>query len=130
MSSILLDSNLLYWSFYESRFIPDTIKAEIVDADYRIVSIVSLWELGIKTAAGKLKFDLKDFIEKIDFFEMQILQVDASHIQRIMSLPRHHHRDPFDRMLVAQALAEGLMLYTADKELAAYGQHVKVIERQ
>ena len=88
------------------------------------VSAVSLWEIWLKQSLGKLRLPV-DFTEKLraEFFES--LPLTASQTQQVSLLP-WHHRDPFDRMLVAQALVEKLTLLTADDALAAYGAVVQV----
>lgn len=92
--------------------------ATIGDADEVIVSVVTPWELGIKRALGKLDFPdgLADELERNGF---RLLPIGASHAELAPDLPVHH-RDPFDRMLVAQAQLESLVLVTADRSIDPY----------
>ncbi|MBA2767306.1 MAG: type II toxin-antitoxin system VapC family toxin [Solirubrobacterales bacterium] len=85
-------------------------------------SIASLWETAIKVAVGKLRAppDLPAVVLRRGF---TILPVSAEHAWAVRELP-HHHGDPFDRMLVAQAQVEGLPIATADPRFAAYGIRV------
>ena len=83
-----------------------------------VVSVVTYWELGFKIAMGKLQLghDLDDLVARDSF---EILDVNRYHAREVWRLPMHH-RDPFDRMLVAQARCEDLVLMTADHALGRY----------
>ncbi len=86
------------------------------------VSVVSIWEIGIKHALGKLTLPVPlDALvaASCERFDLEVLPVGAKHALLAPTLPPHH-KDPFDRMLVAQALVEGLTLITADAALRAY----------
>lgn len=85
-------------------------------------SIISLWEISIKHALGKLKLadDLSTTFRTMDRSNLNLLTLQQSHILALAALPLHH-RDPFDRMLIAQAQHEGMHLLTADPHFAAYG---------
>ena len=120
---LLLDTHTLLW-FAEG----DNQRLSIVarqsleeDKNNKYVSIVSFWEIGIKMSTGKLELkkgldSLIDFVNKVDF---QILPIKINHIEIIKTLP-FIHRDPFDRMLVAQASVEGLIVVSADKNIPQY----------
>ena len=83
-----------------------------------LVSIAGLWELAIKEASGKLKLpaDLETIVVEERF---SVLAINFDHLRRLKALPRHH-RDPFDRMMIAQALAEGIPIATGDRAFARY----------
>lgn len=86
-------------------------------------STVSLWEMGIKASLGKLIFkrnliEYKDLL--VDDFGFLFLQIDVSHIQKAVHLP-WHHKDPFDRLLIGQALVEGLNVVAEDSQFDSYG---------
>ena len=88
-----------------------------------ILSMASLWEIAIKFSIGKLKLHkpFEDFIdEQIRINEFQLLDIEAPHIATVSTLPLHH-RDPFDRMLIAQSVVEGLPIISADTIFDAYG---------
>ena len=93
----------------------------------KFISVVhSIWEAAIKTGLGKLVVDMEDLVNAITvsgFLELPIL---AKHAAMVTQLP-NHHRDPFDRMLVAQAICEPLQLLTFDKILGDYHDLVKII---
>lgn len=90
----------------------------IADADNVYVSFASAWELEIKTALGRftLEGDIEEGIADSSFMP---LPISFAHLRRLRQLP-HHHGDPFDRMLIAQAQVERLTLVTADTQLQAY----------
>jgi PIN domain nuclease of toxin-antitoxin system len=95
------------------------------------VSIVTIWEIAIKFALRRerrsdLKFSGYEAIEKFEASGFDSLQIEALHAAAVGSLP-HFHADPFDRLLVAQALVEGMTLLTHDSKLAAYGDFVVVV---
>ncbi len=89
----------------------------------RFLSMASIWEIAVKTNLGKLSFDkpLEQFLpEQIVLNYIRLLDVSLSHALRIANLPLHH-RDPFDRMIVAQSLTENLPILSNDNALDAYG---------
>jgi|SRR5258708_27619689 PIN domain nuclease of toxin-antitoxin system len=98
----------------------------IASAANTYVSIVSLWEIAIKVAKGQIGIDFNLFLEAIDAAGLRELPVKREHIQTLRGLP-FHHRDPFDRMLVAQALAEPLHLLTSDQKLKPYSDLVLLV---
>lgn len=118
----LLDSHVALWWLADDEAIGPSCRAGIHDADVVFFSAVTPWELGINKALGKLEFPdgLVEALVAAGFVE---LPVSAAHAERAPALPSHH-RDPFDRMLVAQAQMESLVLVTADDTLQAYGPEI------
>jgi PIN domain nuclease of toxin-antitoxin system len=120
----LLDTHgLLYWVYDPPRLGAAALKV-IADRDNTIYwSVASSWEIAIKVGLGKLRLDgppsevLPVELQRNGF---TLLPIDHTHALSVCELPRHHG-DPFDRLLVAQALAEDLTLLTADRHLAEYG---------
>ena len=120
---LLVDTNAFLWWRDGSPQLPDRASREIRDSDNDIfVSIVSLWEIMIKRALGKLRF-LEDFEEVMAEEGFALLSVGYPHLRRLSDLPRHH-RDPFDRLLIAQALAERVPIITEDRAFAGYGVQI------
>jgi PIN domain nuclease of toxin-antitoxin system len=119
---LLLDTHAVLWWTDESNRLSKPVREAIVQADEVLVSAASAWEAAIKVAAGRLTSPgrLSDAVAASGFKE---LPVTFRHAEAAASLPPHH-RDPFDRMLVAQAIVEGLTLVTHDRLLAAYGMPV------
>ncbi len=87
-----------------------------------MASIASLWEITIKIGTGKMVIpgsDIDSIIENLDPFRIQLIPVLPSHLLALQALPRHH-KDPFDRILIAQAQTERLPLVTVDKKIREY----------
>jgi PIN domain nuclease of toxin-antitoxin system len=83
-------------------------------------SLASAWEIAIKTALGKLEFDLRSLERSLVATGIQPLDISLQHTVQVAELPRHHG-DPFDRMLVAQAMCESMTLVSRDRALRRYG---------
>jgi len=119
LKGLLLDTHaLLWWRDYHKR-IGKLAHEAISEPDCAVFfSAASIWEIAIKHASGKLQLpdNLLDTMESRGFAE---LWVSSRHAMAAGALPPHH-RDPFDRMLVAQAQSEGLTLVTSDARIAAY----------
>jgi PIN domain nuclease of toxin-antitoxin system len=118
---LLLDTHVwLWWQAGDKRLGRDTLRAIRQAAEVRL-SAASAWEIAIKSAIGKLVLPLDADIEaELERDGFQPLAVEVAHAEALRGLPVLH-RDPFDRMLVAQAMVEGLTLVTADPALARYG---------
>jgi PIN domain nuclease of toxin-antitoxin system len=116
---LLLDTNALLWWEENSDRLGHAARATIRASESVYVSAASAWEAEIKKALGKLAFggEVQDMIDANTFIE---LPVTVRHAAALRLLGRHP-RDPFDRMLVAQALVEECTLVTADRHLARYG---------
>ena len=117
---LLLDTHTFLWWMAASRAISTTARGAIADpANDVLISIASVWELTIKVTAGKLNFpaDPEAIIRGEGF---NILPISFAHLRQHHSLP-FLHKDPFDRMLVAQAIVEATPLVTRDRQLAQYG---------
>jgi PIN domain nuclease of toxin-antitoxin system len=116
--SLLLDTQVLIWWDEGGRLAPEARRA-IRDAPEVFVSAASAWEVAIKTALGRLRPSrtVEDAVRESGFLE---LPITFRHAARVTSLPPHH-RDPFDRLLVAQAGVEHLTLVTRDPAFAPYG---------
>jgi PIN domain nuclease of toxin-antitoxin system len=126
MNNFLLDTNILLWYFLDSEQI-DSIKNLIASNATKIFySPVSLWELAIKIRNNKLNINLDaiyDYAQKYDFKE---LPLTSDCLKAYLKLP-HIHKDPFDHILLAQALTYPMRLITGDSLLADYSSLVMVI---
>ena len=124
---LLLDTHALIWALGAPEKLPAAAHRAIQAAENEVyASLASAWEISIKVSIGKLKFDAQDLERALAASGMQPLGISLQHTARLSSLPPHH-RDPFDRMLVAQALTESMTLVSRDRELAKYG--VKLLWR-
>lgn len=123
---VLLDTHVFLWAVAASRRLSAGTRALIADADEVNVSAASIWEIAIKAGLGRIKGDPKDLVDAIERSGFVELPVTAIHAASVARLPQHH-RDPFDRLLVAQAMAEPLVLLTADEALLPYSELVRLI---
>jgi PIN domain nuclease of toxin-antitoxin system len=117
--TLLLDTHVLLWWLADPSQLSKQAKKAIQDGRNRVyVSAAVAWEIAIKKALGKLDApdDLEDMVDSNRFIA---LPVTIPHALALKSLP-NYHRDPFDRMLIAQALHEGFRLVTRDQEIAKY----------
>jgi PIN domain nuclease of toxin-antitoxin system len=123
---LLLDTHLLLWVVTDSPKLTAARRAAIEGADEVYVSAASLWEIAIKVGLGKLPIDMTRLVATVEASGFLELYVTAEHAARVAQLP-HHHRDPFDRLLIAQAMTEPLVLLTADAQLAQYTDLVRMV---
>lgn len=119
---LLLDTHILLWYLEGHPHLSASQRLMIEDRRNQVaVSAASLWEVTIKISIGKL--DLMDDLATIEATLLQqgieILPIQTAHLQRLLSLP-FHHRDPFDRLIIAQALAEEMTLVSDDAAFSAY----------
>lgn len=125
---LLLDTHFAFWWQSGSPRITRDVLSLVEGADDVFVSSVSLWELTIKAGLGKVRIDLPVFAEQVDAMGFTWLPIRNAHILALAGLPGFDdHRDPFDRLLVAQSLSEPLILLTADAKLGRYGSTVRVV---
>ena len=120
---LLLDTHIVLWMMLDAPELKAAARRWIGAAESLHVSSVSLWELAIKRDIGKLQIDADAFDAHLLASGVQPLAIDWEHARRYRALPRLH-RDPFDRMLVAQAIAEPMHLLTRDATLAQYSDLV------
>lgn len=117
---LLLDTHALLWALSAPTRLPAPTSAAIRDPSNAVyVSAASVWEIAIKTALGRLTADLDEIVQSVVAVGFEEVPVTLLHARRVFALPPHH-RDPFDRMLVAQALEEGLTVVTRDPSFAPY----------
>lgn len=123
---LLLDTHLFLWCVTDSPRLNTEARRSIVSADEVYVSAASIWEAAIKAGLGRLQGDVARLAEAIRDSGFLELPVTALHAARVAELPSHH-RDPFDRLLVAQAMTEPLILLTADAALLPYSDLVRLV---
>ena len=122
----LIDTHILIWYLDGSNKLPEKIKNIINDENNIIVvSIASIWELAIKISLKKIdtKLDLPDVETHITERQFKLLNISFKHLNALTALLTHHG-DPFDRLLIAQAITEDLTILSADKQFKAYSVRV------
>jgi PIN domain nuclease of toxin-antitoxin system len=127
---VLLDTHVLIWLVEGDKNLNTVARSTIEDENNSLyLSIASLWEITIKLSLGKLNLQLS-VDEMVESFlipgGIEILQVETSHLSILRYLPLHH-RDPFDRLLIAQAQAEGMTLVSADGIFGMYSVELLVV---
>lgn len=123
---LLLDTHVFLWAVTADARLKPASRRMLEAVDEVFVSAASIWEIAIKAALGKITADVPALAGAIVESGFAELPVRAQHAARVASLPMHH-ADPFDRLLVAQAITEPLRLVTADAALARYSDLVDVI---
>ena len=123
---LLLDTHVFVWAISGSRLLKPETRRVIESADRVFVSAASIWEIAIKSRLGKIDADPDALVQGIEASGFVELPVKASHAAGVAKL-QLHHSDPFDRLLIAQAIAEPLRLLTADAALAQYSDVVMLV---
>jgi len=121
--NILLDTHVLIWALENNSTLTDRAVSAIVDGKNMVfVSSASVWEINIKQKLGKLAAP-DNLYEEIRVHRFTPLHINADHAQLAGQLP-YIHKDPFDRMLIAQAIMEKLVLLTRDESIAKYDVNI------
>ena len=120
---LMLDSNALLWWLDADGPLAANVRSLIDDAFNDVaVSAASIWELGMKEAKGRIRLP-RNLLVQLDAMEVDLLDVTSVHSEVSTQMPQHH-KDPFDRMIIAQALHEGYAVVTSDRMFADYGVSV------
>jgi PIN domain nuclease of toxin-antitoxin system len=121
---LLLDTHALIWWLADNDHLGSRARALIQDPDNDVlVSIVSLWEIVLKSRIGKLEADIEEIWNAIESQGFSVLEIGAQHLLTLAKLPSHH-RDPFDHLLIAQAIAEDAMFVSRDQHATRYPVNV------
>lgn len=124
---LLLDTHVFLWWINNDRRLSKMARSKVLHASEVYVSSASIWEAIIKIKLGKLEAKIEELVEAIPesgFLELPITTRHASAVSQLAKI----HRDPFDRILIAQAISEPLAFLTADTELKKYSHLVEVID--
>jgi PIN domain nuclease of toxin-antitoxin system len=120
---LLLDTHTLIWFFAGNSQLSATARILIEDEDNnKLVSIASIWEMAIKESKGllNLSLPLHEYIaQKLSLEDFNLLNINLDHLSQIVTLP-FYHKDPFDRLLIAQAIMEGIPILSKDSAFDAY----------
>jgi len=126
---LLLDTHIfIWWADQPEKLPPAALSALEEDANELLLSVVSVWEMQIKIQLGKLKLTLplKELLRKQqETNDLTVSPVALTHVLALDALP-FHHKDPFDRLLIAQSIEEGLTIVTADSQFSSYS--VKLLQ--
>lgn len=123
---LLLDTHLVIWSLAYPDKLSSEARSLIGDADEIYVSAASIWEMSLKASLGKLEIDIEKTMNELLELGVTELPVSWRHMQQVKRIPRLH-RDPFDHILVAQAIVEPLILLTHDQVLSQYSDLVRLV---
>ena len=123
---LLIDTQIFIWSVMDNERLKNDARRIMYDAEQVCVSAASIWEISIKTQIGKLEGDPVEFVSAIPTSGFTELPIKTSHSLAVHSLPLYH-RDPFDRILIAQAITESASFLTADRVLGQYSDLVITI---
>jgi len=119
----LLDTHTAFWEFADSPELSEKVKSAIDDSGNDIfVSIVSAWEIAVKRSLDREKTPLcsvTEFFDEIAASGFRLLPIEPRHVRLIETLP-YHHRDPFDRILIATAISEDMTFLSADENVRKY----------
>lgn len=125
---ILLDTHVFVWAVSDHPRLSARARRLIEEAETVYVSAVSIWEIAIKSALGKIEANVEELgrsIGESGFIELPMTKTHAMAVSRLA--PPQHHKDPFDRMLVAQSMVEPLVLISADPNLESYGGLIQLV---
>ncbi|UCC52734.1 MAG: type II toxin-antitoxin system VapC family toxin [Anaerolineaceae bacterium] len=124
--NLLLDTHVFLWAVDDNPHLSPAAREAIVDGNNIVyVSAATAWEISIKRAIGKLRIPESDYLEELRLHRFTPLSITTEHALAVENLPLVH-KDPFDRMLIAQAQEEKLTIVTRDSRIKAYD--VRVIE--
>ena len=123
---VLLDTQLYLWFLADSSKLSKKSRKTIAESDTVFVSAVSIWEAALKVGLGRLAVSMDDLLQGIEGSGFRELPITARQSVLVSDLPSHH-RDPFDRLLIAQAIHEPLRLLTADSSLQPYSDLVELV---
>ena len=120
---LLIDTHIFLWAMSGDKQLTKKAEAIMLSAEAVFVSAASIWEIAIKSGIGKLDADVNELVARMEEAGFRELPVTAAHAAVVRNLP-DIHRDPFDRMLVAQAITEPLRLLTDDDTVGRYSDLV------
>lgn len=124
MKNLLLDTHALLWYIEGNEHLPYSLREELSNAQLWI-SAVSLWEITIKVSLGKLEVspNLPDFLRRLKKLDFKHIAITDEQLVTLQGLP-FHHRDPFDRLLIAQAITQNIPLVSKDRVFKEYSVEV------
>jgi PIN domain nuclease of toxin-antitoxin system len=128
MRKVILDTQIFLWCLTDDVRLSAKLRAAVIAPRQTVfLSAASLWEIAIKESSGKLELSSElNFQKAIERFEFVLLPIELTHLEKLRKLP-FRHKDPFDRMLIAQAQAMKAVLLTVDKKIKGYQVETELI---
>lgn len=123
---LLLDTCILYDWMMDALADPETVA--LIQQTGAFVSAVAVWEMSIKHALGKMTLPSRRIVEDVEAQGFGWLNITPSHVQALLDLPAHH-KDPFDRLLIAQAQCEGMQILTYDRLFRDYLPETRLVRQ-
>ncbi len=128
MSGLLLDTHAILWMVRDDPRLSRKARSQIERVERLVYSVVSFWEIALKISRGGFDFELppawdRELVDELREIGAARLEIKPDHCRLLQDLP-WHHKDPFDRMLIAQAKVEGLPILTADSRFKAYAVQI------
>ena len=127
---LLLDTHTLIWFFAGNSQLSNNARILIEDEDNnKLISIASIWEMAIKESKGDLNLSLplhEQIAQKLSLEDFNLLNINLDHLSQIVTMP-FYHKDPFDRLLIAQAIMEGIPILSKDSAFDAYCKNLNLI---
>jgi PIN domain nuclease of toxin-antitoxin system len=120
---VLIDTHILIWHLEGNSQLPPSQRQIISDPTNNVfISVASFWEIAIKSSRGKLSLSrsIEEIVKEVRSSTSSILLIEPEHTAEVAKLP-FHHNDPFDRMIIAQAIVEDMTIITIDKNFGDYG---------
>jgi len=121
--NLLIDTHIFIWLLVASPRLPDAVRTVLANRRNSVyLSVASAWEMAIKVGVGKLDLppNLQTWLPaELDAADIALVPIHLEHALGVETLPRHH-RDPFDRLIIVQAMLEGLTIVTADRAFGLY----------
>lgn len=125
---LLIDTQIFIWTVLDSDKLGPKSRQIMLDADEVSVSVASIWEIAIKAKIGKIEGHPSEFLEAVEASGFRELKISGKHAAKVHELPLYH-RDPFDRLLIAQALTEPMIFLTTDTLLEQYSELVMTVPK-
>jgi len=123
MKEYLLDTHTLIWFLEGNNLLPENVRNIIINTENKVlISIATLWEMSIKISIGKLSLSrsLEEIIRKLSDENIAIIPIEPSDVLRVLTMP-FHHKDPFDRIIVAQSMAGNITVLSNEQLFDQYG---------
>ena len=125
-NALLLDTHTFLWAIFEPDRLSKSVQRWLTNPQTILhLSVASIWEMELKHRKGKLQAEPAVVDQQIDYLGIHALAIKVAHVRALATLPNSGHKDPFDRLIAAQAMVENLPLVTADSAFREYGLEIR-----